>query len=50
MQRKQKLLLALWAALVAILVIDPLASTGLAAKGVELWNRLTKPRASSPLR
>jgi hypothetical protein len=38
---KRKLVLALWAAVVSILVIDPLASGGIGAKGIELWNRLT---------
>jgi hypothetical protein len=38
---KRKLVLALWAAVVSFLVIDPLASSGIGAKGIELWNRLT---------
>ena len=38
---KGRLLLVLWAALVSFLIIDPLASTGIAAKGMALWNRLT---------
>lgn len=37
--------MALWAAVVSFLVIDPLASTGIAAKGIVLWNRLTKHRS-----
>jgi len=42
MTMKKKLLLVLWAALVSFLVIDPLASTGIGAKGIELWNRWFK--------
>jgi hypothetical protein len=41
MAKGKKLLLVLWAALVSYLVIDPLASTGMGAKGIELCNRLT---------
>jgi hypothetical protein len=37
-----KLLPALWAAIVGFLVVDPLAATGLGAKGIEFWNRWTK--------
>jgi hypothetical protein len=33
--------LALWAAVVSFLVIDPLASSGIGAKGIEVWNSLT---------
>jgi hypothetical protein len=39
---KRKLVVALWAAVVAFLVIDPSTSTGIGAKGIALWNRLIK--------
>ena len=42
MTAKKKLLLVLWAALVSFLVIDPLASTAVGAKGIKLWNRWFK--------
>ncbi len=42
MTKEKKLLVVLWAALVSLLVIDPHASTGIAAKGIELWNRWFK--------
>ena len=41
---KQRLLLFLWAALVSVLVVDPLASSGIAAKGVLLLNRFAARR------
>ena len=37
----KRLLLLLWAALVSFLIVDPLASTGVGRKGIELWNRHT---------
>jgi hypothetical protein len=40
MGKAKKLLVVLCAAVVSYLVIDPLASTGIGAKGIELWNRL----------
>jgi hypothetical protein len=42
MKRMRKLLLVLWTAIVGFLVIDPLAATGIGAKGIELWNGWTK--------
>jgi hypothetical protein len=42
MAKGKKLLLVLWAGLVSFLVIDPLASTGIGARGIELWNRCFK--------
>jgi hypothetical protein len=42
MTKSKKLLLVLWAALVSALIIDPLASTGIGAKGIEIWNRWIK--------
>jgi hypothetical protein len=41
-KRKRKLVVVLWAGIVGFLVIDPLAATGIGAKGIELWNRWTK--------
>ena len=32
----------LWAALVSFIVVDPLTSTRIGVKGIELWHRHTK--------
>jgi hypothetical protein len=42
MPRGKKLIPVLWAALVSFIVIDPLTSTGIGVKGIELWHRLTR--------
>lgn len=41
MTKGKRAAIVVWAAVVSFLVIDPLASTGIGAKGIELWNRLS---------